>query len=111
MGLDHPGCAAGQVDADDGRQELWGQPHRQGQGEQHGIQQVAVEKQVKGEDGQDHHQGELHEEVAETAHPPLELGLRRAQPQPLGDLPELGLPSRERHQGGGRAAHHVGAHE
>ena len=87
----HAPGAVRQVDADDGRQQLRRQPDGERQREEERVQDRAVQVDVDGEDGEDQHQRHLHQEVAEAADAALELGLRRPQPQPLGDLAELGL--------------------
>ncbi len=66
---------------------------------------------VDREDGDDEHQRDLHQEVPEAPDAPFELRFRRAEPQPLGHLAELGRRPGADHGGRGAAAHHVRAHE
>lgn len=107
----HPARPLRQVDVDDRRQELPGQAHGQGQGEQERLQHRAVEVDVHREDGEHEEQGDLQEQVAETADAPLELGLGRAAGQALGDPADGRPPPRQNRHRRARPAGDVGAHE
>ena len=72
--------AVGQVDADDRRQQLRRQADGQRQREEEGLEDRAVEVDVDREDGDDQHQRDLHQEVAEAPDAAFELGLRRPEP-------------------------------
>ena len=109
--LGHALRALGQVDADDRRQELGRDAHGQGDGKQQGIDRRLGEKHVDGKDDQHQHGHDLREQVPEAPDAALELGLRRAQRQPLGDLAERGAGAGLHDQRACRAAAHVGAHE
>ena len=68
-------------------------------------------EEVDRQDDDHHHQHDLREQVAEAMDAALELGLRRAQAQPLGDLAkDRGLAGLDDQDPGGAAAH-AGAHE
>ena len=69
------------------------------------------EEDVDGQDDDHHHQHDLGEQIAEVADAAFELGLRRAQSQPLGDLAEHGGLARLHNQHLGGSAADAGAHE
>ena len=69
----------GEVDADNGRQQLRSESDRQRHGEEKRIQDRPRQRHVNGENGHDQHQRDFEEQVSKAAYAPLEFGLRRAQ--------------------------------
>ena len=107
----HAACPVGQVDADDGRKQLRGQPDGDRHREEERFQDRPVQGDVDGEDGQDQQQGHLQQQVAEAADAALELGLRRPEPERPGDPAEFGIPARANDQEPCRAADDAGSQE
>ncbi|OPY51226.1 MAG: hypothetical protein A4E48_01591 [Methanosaeta sp. PtaU1.Bin060] len=103
--------AVGQVDADDGRQKLWGESHGEGKGEEEGFNDGALKIDIDGEDGDDQKQCHPQKEIAKAPDTHLELGHGLPELQSLGDLPELGISASVHHHSRGSSAHHIGAHE
>jgi len=110
-GRGHAPGAVGQVDGDNRREKLGGEPDGEGQREEQRVQHRAVEIDVGREDGQDENQGDLHQEIPHPSDPSLEIGLGGAEPEALGDLPELRVGTGGHHERRGRTAHRVGAKE
>ena len=109
--LGHALGPVGQVDADDGRQELRSEPHRERHGEEEGVEHRPVQVHVDAEDDDHENQSDFAEEVAEATYPVLELGLGSPQPQAVRDLTELGVLGSMNDHGRCAPAYHVGAHE
>ena len=107
----HAPRPVGQVDADDRREQLRGQPDGDRHGEEERLQDRPVQGDVDGEDGQDQQQGHLQQQVAEVADAALEPGLRRPEPERPGDPAEFGIPARADDQEPCRAADDAGAQE
>ena len=103
--------AVRQVDADDGGKQLRREADRDGQREDEGLENRAVEGDVDREDGDHQDQRDLHQEVPEPTNAALEFGFRGAEPQPFGHFAELRPRRRADDNGHGAAAHDVRAHE
>jgi hypothetical protein len=86
--------AGGEAAADDGREQLRGDPHGDRQREQHRVEKRAVQREVRHEDQRGEGHGDLQQEHGEPAQPDLELGLGLAFAEPQGDPAELRTPTR-----------------
>ena len=106
----HLASAVRKVDADDRRQQLGRESHRECEREEERLEDRTLQEDVDGKDADDEHQRHFEEQVAESPDAPLEVGLGGSLAQMLADRPELGGDSRVHHERRGHAAHHVGAH-
>jgi hypothetical protein len=107
----HPSGPGGQADADDGGEQLRGEPDGQRQREQQRLDQGTVQHQVDREDGGDQHHHRPHQQQPERGDAALEPGPLPAAGQPAGHGAELRRPAGPGHHRLARAADHVGAHE
>ena len=106
-----PPRAGGQAGRHDGWQQLGGDADRDGEGEQHRVDDGTTQRDVDHEDRDAEHPADLGQQPGEAGEAELELGLGVAFPEPDGDPPELGgRPGRD-HHGVGAALVHDGSHE
>ncbi|MFT4197206.1 MAG: hypothetical protein QM601_04740 [Pseudoxanthomonas sp.] len=113
---DHPFArhrprAVREGDRQDRRQQLRRQPHRQRGGEQQGVDGRPVQEQVDRQHRHHHAEHQPHQQGAEAVQAALELGFRRAQPQPVGDAAEHAGAAGVDHHRPRAAAAQRGAHE
>ena len=101
--------AAGEIDAQDGRQQLGAEPDGERDRKQQRLHRRPSVQHVHDEDDHDHDQHHAGQQVAEPADPAVELRFRRPQRQAMRDGAELGLQAGRRDQAARRAAPHVGA--
>ena len=105
----HPPWPRRQADRHDRGQELRGEADRQGQREQHRVDERSGEREVDGEDGRHQHDHGAHEQEPELGHAALEAR-RDGHGPSVGDAPNsVVAPVRPRLPS--RAADHVGADE
>ena len=107
----HPPRAAGEIDADDDRQELGHEADGQGEGKHEGFDHRTVEEHVDREDGQDQEGRDPQEQVAEAVEAALELGFRWMEREAGRDLAEFGGAARAHDDGPRRARDDVGTEE
>ena len=108
--LRHSFGAVGKVDADNRRQQLRGEPNRERQRKEKGVQDRTCQVDVDGKDGDHQHQRHFHKEIAELPYAAFKVRFLRPEFEPLGHLAELGFLACAYDQRLGTAAHHMGSH-
>jgi len=82
--------AVGEINTDNGRQQLRSQSDRQRHGKEKRIQDRPGQRHVNGENRHDQDQCDFEKQISKAANPPLKFGFRGAQRQALRDAAEFG---------------------
>jgi hypothetical protein len=107
----HPDRAARERHGHHHGEELGGQSHRQRDGEEKRLENVATQKRIDKEHKEDEEYHHLQDQKAEPARAALEFGLGDASHQPGRNLAEFGGGPGGHHHGDSQAAHHRGPAE